>query len=267
VAEIGSLTAVLGCLARSVRDAARWVDVANGFDHRDPYSLPRVEGWEAGLGTLDLKGRRVAIEPTLGAAVVHPDLEAAVRESAEWLAALCGFEIVDRPIKLPDFSVEWALAGLVAVKAELADLYPDCAGDLTDEIAFGLTIAENMFSFEQAAKGEAWRHGMNETMAEIFDDVDFVIASTNPDVAFSAEGPLPFQVGDVNTGPGNNGALTIPANVFGNPAVSIPIGAVGGLPIGMQVIGRHHEEPLLLELALAAERDRPWPLVAPGAPL
>jgi aspartyl-tRNA(Asn)/glutamyl-tRNA(Gln) amidotransferase subunit A len=267
VAEIGSLTAVLGCMARSVRDASRWVDVANGFDHRDPYSLPRVEGWEAGLGSQDLRGRKVALAPNLGAAVVHPALEAAVVEAAEWLAKLTGIEIVDRPIKLPDFSVEWALAGLVGVKAELGDRYPDCAGDLTDEIAFGLTVAESMFSFEQAAKGEAWRRGMNETMAEIFDDVDFVIASTNPDVAFNAEGPLPFKVGDVNTGPGNNGALTIPANISGNPAVSIPIGAVDGLPIGLQIIGRHHQEPLLLDLALAAERDRPWPLVAPNAPL
>jgi aspartyl-tRNA(Asn)/glutamyl-tRNA(Gln) amidotransferase subunit A len=124
-----------------------------------------------------------------------------------------------------------------------------------------------MFTLDQMAKGETWRHGMNETMAGIFDEVDFVIASTNPDVAFNAEGPLPFQVGDVNTGPGNNGALTIPANISGNPAVSIPIGTVDGLPIGLQVIGRHHEEPLLLDVALAFERERPWPLTAPGAPL
>ena len=49
---MASLTAVSGCLSRSVRDIARYFDVTNGFDHRDPYSLPRVEGWEAGLGTL-----------------------------------------------------------------------------------------------------------------------------------------------------------------------------------------------------------------------
>jgi aspartyl-tRNA(Asn)/glutamyl-tRNA(Gln) amidotransferase subunit A len=266
-AEIGSLTAVLGCLARSVRDAARWVDVANGFDSRDPYSLPRVDGYERGLGTQSLHGRRVAIVPTLGAAVVHPDVEAVVVSAAMELCKLAGLEVVDRQITLPDFSVEWALAGLVGVKAELGDRYPDCAGDLTDEIAFGLTVATQMFSMDQAAKGELWRQNMNETMAAIFDDVDFVMASTNPDVAFNAEGPLPFKVGDVNVGPGNNGALTIPANIFGNPAVSIPVGSVDGLPVGLQVMARHHEEPLLLDLALACERERPWPLVAPGAPL
>ncbi|HMF04550.1 MAG TPA: amidase family protein, partial [Acidimicrobiia bacterium] len=61
--------------------------------------------------------------------------------------------------------------------------------------------------------------------------------------------------------------LTIPANVFGNPACSVPIGTTRGLPVGLQVIGRHFEEPLLLDLALTAERERPWPLVAPGSPV
>ena len=63
---------------------------------------------------------------------------------------------------------------------------------------------------------------------------------------------------------GNNGALTIPANTTGHPAVAIPIGLVDGLPVSMQVIGRRHAEQLLLDLAHVVERERPWPLVAPG---
>jgi aspartyl-tRNA(Asn)/glutamyl-tRNA(Gln) amidotransferase subunit A len=50
----------------------------------------------------------------------------------------------------------------------------------------------------------------------------------------------------------------------GNPAISIPVETFDGLPVGMQVIGRHHEDALLLDLALVVERERPWPLVAPG---
>ena len=45
------MTTVLGCLTRSVRDTARYFDCCNGFDQRDPLSLPKVEGWEAGLGS------------------------------------------------------------------------------------------------------------------------------------------------------------------------------------------------------------------------
>jgi Asp-tRNA(Asn)/Glu-tRNA(Gln) amidotransferase A subunit family amidase len=59
------------------------------------------------------------------------------------------------------------------------------------------------------------------------------------------------------------GALTIVSNIYGNPAVSIPAGTVDGLPVGMQVLARHHQDALLFDVALAAERERPWPLVAP----
>lgn len=266
-ADIGSLTAVSGCMARSVRDAARWLDVANGFDHRDPYSLPHVGGWEAGLGTQDLRGKRAAIVMDFGGAVVHPEVQAVVRTAAEALVADAGLELVDVPVKLPESSVEWALAGLVSLRGDLGDLYPACAPDLTPQIAFGLKLATELFNLEQAANGQVWRQAMNEAMAEVFDQVDFVLTSTNPDVAFGCKGPLPSVVDGVEAGMGNNGALTIPANIFGSPGVSIPAGTVNGLPVGLQVMARHHEEALLLDLALLAERERPWPLVAPGAPV
>ncbi|HEY5011333.1 MAG TPA: amidase family protein, partial [Acidimicrobiia bacterium] len=96
-----------------------------------------------------------------------------------------------------------------------------------------------------------------------------VIASTNPDIAFGADGPLPQVVDGVQAGLGNNGALTIPSNIYGNPAISIPIGTSRGLPIGMQVLAPHHHEDWLLDLALIAETEREWPLLRstplPGA--
>ncbi|MGQ0802459.1 MAG: amidase family protein, partial [Actinomycetota bacterium] len=265
---VGSLTAVLGCLSRSVRDTARFLDATNGFDHRDPYSLLRVDGWEGGLGSyLDtLRGKKVAIAPDLGVAVVHPEVAEIVQRNAEALVHDAGLELVDLPVKLPELSYEWALAGLSEVRVELEELYPDCEPDLTLEIAFGLKVATEIYNLDARARIEAQRTAMNEAMAEIFDEVDFVIASSNPDVAFAAEGPLPTEVAGTRTELGNNGALTIPANVFGSPAVSIPVGTSRGLPVGMQVMTRHHAEALLLDLALLVERERPWPLVAPGSP-
>ena len=49
--EYGNLTVTIGCLSRSVRDTARWFDVCNGHDARDPLSMQRVRGWETGLGS------------------------------------------------------------------------------------------------------------------------------------------------------------------------------------------------------------------------
>jgi Asp-tRNA(Asn)/Glu-tRNA(Gln) amidotransferase A subunit family amidase len=264
---IGPLTVVLGCVTRSVRDAARWFDVCNGFDSRDPYSLPRVEGWERGLGTHDLHGRRAVIAPSLGAAVLRPEVEAIVQEAGEELAKQAGLQLVDVPVSLPGLGVEWALANLSGTLVELEGQWPERKDELSAEIAFGLEFASQMMNLETAAAGERSRRAANETMATLFDEVDFVICATNPDVAFPAELGLNTRVGDIRVGPENNGALTIPANVTGNPACSIPAGGFDGLPVGMQVIGRHHEDALLFDLAKVVEEERPWPLVAPDAPV
>jgi Asp-tRNA(Asn)/Glu-tRNA(Gln) amidotransferase A subunit family amidase len=264
---ISPLTVVTGCLSRSVRDVARFYDVCAGFDRRDPYSLPKVAGWERDLGTHDLAGKKVAISPTLGSATVRPEVEASVREAAEALARDAGLIVVDVPVQLPGLGLEWALTNLATLRADLLDVWPGCADLLSKQIAFGLEFADKVMDLETSAKAELARIHANETMAALFDEVDFVISATNPDVAYPAEVQMNTRVGDEKVGPENNGALTIPANICGNPAISIPVAPVDGLPVGMQVMGRHHEDALLLDLALLVERTCPWPLVAPGAPV
>ena len=265
--EIAPLTVVVGCVARSVRDVARWFDVCSGYDPRDPYSLPRIDGWERDLGSRSLEGVRVAVVPDLGNAVVRPEVEAVVREAGEALARDAGLRIVDVPVRLPGLGFEWAMANLSQVRRVLTDLWPGCKDDMTLEMAFGLDLADQMFNLDIAAKVEAQRTEANERMADVFDAVDVVVCATNPDVAFPADIGINTRVGNVAVGPENNGLLTIPANIVGNPAISVPAGTVGGLPVGMQLIGRHHDDALLLDLAQVVEREHPWPLVAPGAPV
>ena len=270
-------TVTLGCLSRSVRDTARWFDVCNGYDPHDTLSLPRVVGWEQALGTLGpaLRGKRVAVAVDLGVAVVHPAVAELVQAGADALVADAGLDRVDVPVVFPPALLEWAMSNLVTLAADLGDRYPECESELTLEVMLGMNIAAHHYDLAMAAGAERFRVEMHEVMARLLDEVDFVVAATNPDVAFAAEGPVPMTVGerdllaefgDVVRAGGNTGILTMPANFAGNPAVSVPVGTVDGLPVGMQVIGRHHEEQLLLELAHVVERERPWPLVAPGAP-
>ncbi len=273
--EIEPLTAVLGCVSRSVRDTARWFDACNGYDEYDPFSLPRVSGWEAGLGQQEVRGRRVAVSIDLGAAVVASAVREKVEEAADLLVKDAGLERVDVPIELPRGGLEWAMAGTASLLVGLGDLYPACEPELTPEIMLAANIATNHFTIETAKNIEAFRRQVIVAVADVFEQVDFVICATNPDVAFGAQGPMPTTIDGrdliselgFEAALGNNGALTIPANTTGNPAVAIPVGLVDGLPVSMQVIGRRHAEQLLLDLARVVELERPWPLVAPGAPV
>ena len=271
-ARLGAMTVTVGCLSRSVRDTARWFDVCNGRDPGEPLSLPRVDGWETGLGThLDaLRGKRVAVVADWGGAVVSPVMWELLDEAANQLIADCGMVRVDGvDTALPRMGMAWSVANSVGLIERLGDHWPECADVLTPEIRLAMEHGPAAYGADARIKLERRRAELNEAMARIFDTasggVDLVMTASNPDVAFAADGPLPDTFGGVQAGAKINGRLTFPANLHGNPAISIPAGTLDGLPIGLQVIARHFDEPLLLDLALTVERERPWPLTARAA--
>ena len=270
-AYYGNLSAVVGCVARSVRDVARWFDVANGHDARDPLSLPRVSGWERGLGTLteELHGLRVAVVDDWNGAVVSPAMWDVLAGAADDLisdARLLRVDGIDA--SLPRMGRAPAVEAVAGMAMLLGDKWPACADELTPEMRATMNYNAGVYDSHSYALIQQRRMELNEAMARIFDPmdgVDLVITATNPDVAFAADGPIPDTFGGVKAGMANNGLLSPPANLHGNPAISIPAGTVDGLPVGLQVIGRHFTEPLLLEVAHLIERARPWPLIAPAA--
>jgi aspartyl-tRNA(Asn)/glutamyl-tRNA(Gln) amidotransferase subunit A len=299
-------TVVLGCLARSVRDAARYYDVCAGFDAYDPSSLPSPGNWEAGLGTNELRGRKVAIVPALGDVTLEAGVEELVRAFAGSLITATGMVEVDLELKTPNLAAQWMMGNLSTLLAELGPAWPKQAKDLTDEVAVGLLLAQSMYNLHTAAVAEDQRIRAYATMAEAFAEVDFVVAATNPGPAFAADaamsspsesfvdwaksnpiaragfrgvmGAIRLVGGAFPKAPSalldiaserfpdlvRMGALTIISNIYGNPAVSIPAGLVNGLPVGIQVLAAHHRDDLLFDVALAAEREFPWPTTAPG---
>ncbi|KAA0233919.1 MAG: putative amidase AmiD [Acidimicrobiales bacterium] len=298
-------TVVLGCLARSVRDAARHFDVCAGVDPRDPWSLPNPGNWEAGLASTDLAGKRVAILPSIANVRLEEGVEERIRAAAGELVASTGMVEVDLSLELPNLAAQWAMGNLSTLLAELGDRWPACAPELTDEIALGCRMAESLYNLNLAAVAERHRLEANAAMAQVFEQVDFVICATNPGPAFAAEAPTSSPtvtfVDRARAHPATKtafrgtmatlrvlngffpkmsnhlieavvermpdlvtmGGLTIISNIYGNPACSIPAGTVRGLPVGLQVLARHHRDAELFDVALAYEREVGWPKVAP----
>ncbi len=181
-------TVVLGNPARSVRDAARLYDVCAGYHPADPSSLPATGGWEAGLGTHDLAGVRVAVLPSLGGVIdVASGTEARVREAAAALIRATGMVEVDLDIELPNLAAQWMMGNLSTLLAELGDRWPQCAPLLTDEVAFGVYMSQALYNLRTAAVAEELRVRAYEALADAFGRVDLIIAATNPDVAFPAD--------------------------------------------------------------------------------
>lgn len=298
-------TVVLGNMARSVRDAARYYDVVCGLDPTDPTSLPSSGTWEADLGSHDLKGRRVAVLPSIAGVQLDQGVEEATRAAAGELIAAAGMIPVDITLELPNLAAQWAMGNLSTLVPELGDAWPRRRKDLTYEVEVGMMLSETFYNIHVAGVAEERRVQAYQAMAQAFSQVDFIMCATNPGPAFPAEktnsspkrtaldvlGDNPLAglaargvLGSVRIAAGvaprlpnaildlvtekvpdvvTMGGLTIISNIYGNPAVSIPAGTVDGLPVGLQVLARHHEDALLFDVALAAERHMPWPLVAP----
>ena len=227
-----------------------------------------------------------------------------MRARADELIRSTGMVQVDIRVEPPNLALQWMMGNLATLMAELGDRWPKDAHELTDEVAFGLRLSETFYNLHTAAAAEQLRIQANEVMAATFEQVDFVIAATNPGPAFAADAvtstpqtgiadwamtstvaswvlrgvlagtrvasslvpklPPAVLAAAARRFPDvvNMGALTIIANIYGNPAVSIPSGTLDGLPVGMQVLARHHADALLFDVAIAVERERPWPLVA-----
>jgi aspartyl-tRNA(Asn)/glutamyl-tRNA(Gln) amidotransferase subunit A len=88
---------------------------------------------------------------------------------------------------------------------------------------------------------------------QAFEKYDALVTPTSPTVAFKLgeklEDPMQMYLSDV---------CTLPINIAGIPAISVPAGFAGGLPIGMQIMGKPFNEETLLRIAFAYEQATDW---------
>ncbi|HZJ25759.1 MAG TPA: amidase [Acidimicrobiia bacterium] len=262
------LTSVHGPMVRSVRDAARYIDVTAGPTLTDPTSLPKPEPYEpmvvSGTAGERLRAKRVAWSSTLGYGVVDPEVESVVLDAAHALVDGAGMEWVDVDVVLPKPGRAWGLLGA----PNMAAWHLDDATGREDELDFLARASfEGMPRLRARHLGAAVQRRQELLLATagLFSEIDVLLTPTTATTAFAAEGVLSGEVDgrevDLMI---LSAAFTAPFNMTGQPGCSIPAGLVGDMPVALQAVGRRHEDDLTLACAAVLEEIRPWPKFAPG---
>ena len=245
--------AVDGPMARTVADVALLLDALCGEDPRAPLSLAAPAVPFRQIDERQPAGVRIAFAPTLGALPIDPEVAAGVGRALAALAAAGASVELDEP-DLADadhvFEVERAL-GFSALRGEL-EAHPEL---LKQTVRWNI---EQGLALTGADVSDArFRHARLLERADAFMQGYDVLACPATQVL-----PFPFEIEYPEVIDGTRMQTYIEwirvcsrITVSGLPAISIPAGfSAGGLPIGLQLVGRRRGERDLLAVALLAER-------------
>jgi aspartyl-tRNA(Asn)/glutamyl-tRNA(Gln) amidotransferase subunit A len=261
-----------GPLARTVRDAAILLGAMAGHDPKDSTSAPLpVPDYEAALSG-DISGLRIGIPREYRVDGMQAEIEALWQRGADWLRA-AGAEPIEISLPLTRYALP---AYYIIAPAEASSNLARYDG-----VRFGLRVPgdtiEEMYELTRAAgfgpevrrrvligtyvlsagyydayylKAQRVRTLIARDFAAAFERVDCLLTPTAPSAAFAIgekmDDPIAMYLNDV---------FTVPADLAGLPAVSVPAGlSDDGLPLGLQVIGRAFDEATVLRVGEVIER-------------
>src|SRR5438105_1830309 len=249
---------VAGSVTRTVLDAAVWLDAVSGpasgdVDRAEPPARPFAESARTPPGRLRVM---VSAKSPIPLVKVYGPAKEAVRETAEVLRSL-GHEVIGRNPKYTDvrssFLPRW-LRGIADDANGMPD--PERLEKRTRSLAgVGRRIGDR--GLRRAREREA---RMTAKIAAIFDQCDVLVTPTIPHPPrevgrYDGRGWLWATMGAANTTPS-----TIPWNVTGQPAISVPAPSLhDGLPMGVTLVGRPHDESTLISLAAQLAPEAGWP--------
>jgi aspartyl-tRNA(Asn)/glutamyl-tRNA(Gln) amidotransferase subunit A len=260
-----------GPMGRTVRDVAIMLGAMAGHDPKDSTSAPvPVPDFEAALGS-DIAGLRVGIPKEYRVDGMPDEINALWRQGVEWLTA-AGAEPVEISLPMTQYALPaYYIIALAEASSNLARY---------DGVRFGLRVEgdglEEMYDLTRAAgfgaevrrrvligtyvlsagyydayylKAQRVRTLIARDFAQAFERVDCILTPTTPSAAFAigekSGDPIEMYLNDV---------FTVPANLAGMPAASVPAGLSGdGLPLGLQITGRAFDEETVLRVAQVLE--------------
>ena len=242
----------LGPLTVSVEDTALIYSVIAGEDARDPNTLDQPPVTLQGWNERDLKGLTAGIYPEW---FEHADPEV-VKVNYELVEKLKARGLVVKEISIPDLNAT-RVAHAVIILSEIAScMRPHSQKRKLQGAAVRLTlvIGEVLTAMDYLQAQRMRTRTMNN-FNKVLKDVDFILT---PGTARASQ---PVPDGGYASGWSDLSLDTemmrfiIPGNLLGLPAISFPSGYDSrGMPVGMQAIGRHWEENVLLRVAYNAEQ-------------
>lgn len=251
-------TGVSGPLTKTVEDAALVLDQIAGPSPHDPLSLP-----PPGLSYLEAVHSaapdklRIAYSPDLGYAVVQSDIAQAIEDAVRVFEKL-GHRVERISGGPPEMGGTWSMLGNLSRAGTLDRFLPE------REQEFGRTYlagAKAGWDVTPLDFHEAGRRRMElcRWCAGVFEQYDLLLTPTVPYDPPPAKGPFPAETEGRPQHETGVASFTIPFNMSLNPAASVRAGlSARGLPIGLQIVGPHHRDDLVLRMSRAFERERPW---------
>jgi aspartyl-tRNA(Asn)/glutamyl-tRNA(Gln) amidotransferase subunit A len=240
-----------GPLTRTVEDAALVLQVLAGHDPRDPTSVQRpVPDFSAGLAD-GVAGRRLGVPRAFFFEECEPEVAAAVEAA---LAVLEDQGALVEDIQLPDMAATFTI-GTLTIAVEGAAYHAADLRARPEAFSDELRAAFELGSFYQAVDYVQAQRLRRQLMAETnraLAGFDALVMPTVPIAASAIEDSPPRHA---MLRPRN----TMPFNVLGLPAISIPCGfTADGLPIGLQIAGHAFDEAGILRIAHAYEQATDW---------
>jgi amidase len=245
----------IGPIARSATDAAVLFHAIAGHDPRDPTSL-RDPVTETATPARGISGLRIGIDPRWNGELVEPCVAAAAAEVAKILAGL-GAEIFE--VTAPDVTqsvIDWALICAVEAAFAHAPTFPSRRSEYGPVLASVLDRGHTVSALDFHA-AQLRRQALREAFRALFDRVDILLAPVQPFAPLSLDrihtlGDQPELILQLQR-------YTAPFDLTGAPTLTFPAGfGADAMPIGMQLIGRHCEEGLLLRTGMALQAATDW---------
>lgn len=262
----------VGIIARNSIDVAKTLQIIAGYDEKDQTSSDVEVPDYMSLINRDIKGLKIGIDKKFYNGL-DENIKREVYNALDKLVEM-GAELVDINLEYIDYSIavyyiissaeassnlsryDGVRYGYRADSDNVEDMYVKTrtegfGNEVKRRIMIGSYVLSSGFYDAYFKKASQVRRLIREDYINAFKNVDVIITPTSPDVAFKkgekTSDPIKMYLSD---------SYTVSVSLAGLPAISVPVGFVDGLPVGMQIIGRDFSEDLLLNVAHKYEEER-----------